>query len=68
LQSLKKPVSDISPVYHNAGKLWPKGSFVKQPGTITMVIGKPISVSGKTAVALTKEVKDWTEAQSLNIQ
>ncbi len=33
-----------------------------------MVIGKPISVSGKTAVALTKEVKDWTEAQSLNIQ
>jgi 1-acyl-sn-glycerol-3-phosphate acyltransferase len=64
----KKNDCDISPVYHNAGKLWPKGSFVKQPGTITMVIGKPISVSGKTAVALTKEVKDWTEAQSLSIQ
>jgi hypothetical protein len=32
------------------------------------VIGKPISVSGKTAATLTKEVKDWTKAQSLSIQ
>ena len=48
------------PVYHNAGKLWPKGSFVKQPGTITLVIGKPIKSVGKNASTLTKEVRDWT--------
>ncbi|HAD98969.1 MAG TPA: 1-acyl-sn-glycerol-3-phosphate acyltransferase [Gammaproteobacteria bacterium] len=64
----KKTGCDISPVYHNAGKLWPKGSFVKQPGLITMVIGKSISVEGKSAAELTKEVRDWTEAQSLSIQ
>jgi len=30
-----------------------------------MVIGKPISVEGKSAAELTKEVRSWTEAQSL---
>jgi 1-acyl-sn-glycerol-3-phosphate acyltransferase len=64
----KKTGCDISPVYHNAGKLWPKGSFVKQPGTITMVIGKPISVEGKSAAELTNEVRSWTEAQSFRTQ
>jgi len=56
----KKTDCDIVPVYHNAGKLWPKGSFVKQPGTITLVIGKPIKSVGKNASTLTKEVRDWT--------
>ncbi len=63
----KKTLCDISPVYHNAGKLWPKGSFVKQPGTITVVIGEPISVAGKSATQLTNEVRDWTEAQSKSV-
>ncbi len=60
----KKTGCDISPIYHNAGRLWPKGSFIKQPGTITMVIGKPISVAGKSAAELIKEIKNWTEIQS----
>ena len=63
----KKTGCDISPVYHNAGKLWPKGSFVKQPGTITMIIGRPINVEGKSAAELTKEVRDWTESQSKSV-
>ena len=58
----KKTNCDIVPVYHDAGKLWPKGSFVKQPGTITLVIGKPIQSTGKSASVLTKEVRDWTLA------
>jgi 1-acyl-sn-glycerol-3-phosphate acyltransferase len=56
----KKTDCDIVPVYHNAGKLWPKGSFVKLPGTVTLVIGKPINSVGKNASSLTKEVRDWT--------
>ncbi len=63
----KKTLCDISPVYHNAGKLWPKGSFVKYPGTITVVIGEPISVAGKSATQLINEVRDWTEAQSKSV-
>lgn len=63
----KKTGCDISPVYHNAGKLWPKGSFVKKPGTITVVIGEPINVSGKSATQLVNEVRDWTKAQSKSV-
>ncbi len=58
----KKTDCDIVPVYHNAGKLWPKGSFIKQPGTITVVIGPAIQPTGKNASTLTKEVREWTLA------
>jgi 1-acyl-sn-glycerol-3-phosphate acyltransferase len=51
----KKTGCDISPVYHNAGRAWPKGSFIKYPNTITVVIGSPISVKGKSTTALTKK-------------
>jgi len=37
----KKTGYDIIPVYHNAGKIWPKGSFIKKSGVITIVIGEP---------------------------
>ena len=54
---------DIIPVYHNAGKFWPKGSFIKKPGVITVVIGKPISSSFLTSSELTKQVRNWALEQ-----
>ncbi len=63
----KKTNCDILPVYHNAGKVWPKGSFIKHPGVVTVVIGKPINVAGKSATELTKEIRDWTQAQSQSV-
>ena len=59
----KKSGHDIIPVYHNAGKFWPKGSFIKKPGVITVVIGKPISSSFLTSSELTKKVRNWTLEQ-----
>ena len=59
----KKSGHDIIPVYHNAGKFWPKGSFIKKPGVITVIIGKPISSSFLTSSELTKEVRNWTLEQ-----
>ena len=59
----KKSGHDIIPVYHNAGKFWPKGSFIKRPGVITVVIGKPISSSFLTSSELTKEVRNWALEQ-----
>ena len=59
----KKSGHDIIPVYHNAGKFWPKGSFIKKPGVITVVIGKPISSSFLTSSELTKEVRSWALEQ-----
>jgi len=56
----KKSGHDIIPVYHNAGNLWPKGGFIKKPGVVTIVIGKPISSSILTSSELTKKVRDWT--------
>lgn len=51
----------ITPVAHNAGYLWPRNSFIKQPGTITMVIGPVIDPAGKSASQITREVEQWIE-------
>lgn len=53
----------IVPIAHNAGEFWPKHSFVKYPGTITVVIGKPIKAYGKKPEEINEEVKAWIESQ-----
>ena len=53
----------IQPVAHNAGYLWPKGVLGKQPGTVTISIGKPILPDGKDAQALIREVETWIETE-----
>jgi 1-acyl-sn-glycerol-3-phosphate acyltransferase len=54
----------IVPIYHDAGKYWPKSSFLKYPGTVKCKIGKPISLADKTDVEVMQEVKDWIVAQT----
>ena len=49
----------IVPVCHNAGEFWPRDSFLKRPGTITLVIGKPIDPHGKRASELNDEAERW---------
>ena len=51
------------PVAHNAGHVWPRHSFLKYPGKITVSIGRPIDPAGMRADALTKVVEDWIEAE-----
>jgi 1-acyl-sn-glycerol-3-phosphate acyltransferase len=53
----------VLPVAHNAGEVWPKNSFLKRPGTITVSIGPVISSEGKKADALNEEVKSWIETE-----
>ncbi|WP_190600815.1 lysophospholipid acyltransferase family protein [Candidatus Vesicomyidisocius sp. SY067_SCS001] len=60
----KKASCDIMPVYHNAGTIWPKGSFIKHAGTITVIIGKPMKVKEKSTKKLTQIIKNWTQKQS----
>ena len=59
----KKTGHSIVPVYHNAGKLWPKGSFIKKPGEITVVIGKAISNSDLKPSEVTERIRHWTLEQ-----
>ena len=60
----KKSGYDIIPVYHNAGKIWPKGGFIKKSGVITIVIGEVISSSNMTSSGITEEIRNWTLDQA----
>ena len=57
----------ILPVAHNAGELWPVPKLLKHPGTITVVIGKPIETDGKNSKELTQQVKEWIETEIQNM-
>jgi len=52
----------IIPVAHNAGRYWPKRKFIKLPGTVHMVIGKPIETKNRQPEEVTEEVKNWIES------
>ncbi len=49
----------ILPIAHNAGEFWPRHSWIKWPGTVRVVIGKPISPAGKSPEQIIAEVGDW---------
>ncbi|MBI5910127.1 MAG: 1-acyl-sn-glycerol-3-phosphate acyltransferase [Betaproteobacteria bacterium] len=53
----------VLPVAHNAGLLWPRNSFLKYPGKVTVVIGAPIASAGQTPKQLMRKVEDWIEGQ-----
>ena len=53
----------VVPIAHNSGECWPKKSFLKRPGLVTVSIGKPISPEGKTPDAMMREVENWIESE-----
>ena len=57
----------VIPVAHNAGSVWPRNSFLKYPGTITVSIGTPKSCAGRGADALNREVEHWIATQMQRI-
>lgn len=52
----------VVPVAHNSGWFWPRNSFRKYPGTITMVIGPPIDSQGRSADEITRLAEEWIES------
>lgn len=57
----------VVPVAHNAGLFWRKNAFIKQPGTITVSIGKPIETAGLKTDVLNQQVEDWIEAEMVKL-
>ena len=57
----------VVPIALNSGECWPRNSFIKKPGLITVSIGTPISSHDKTAEQLNKEVQQWIEAEMRRI-
>jgi 1-acyl-sn-glycerol-3-phosphate acyltransferase len=49
----------VLPIAHNAGEFWPRHSWIKWPGTIRVVIGKPIDPAGKKPEEIINEVATW---------
>lgn len=58
----------VVPVAHNAGSYWPKGKFLKQPGTITMVIGPAIKTQDRKPEEILSDAETWIENQMKRIQ
>ena len=58
----------LLPIAHNAGNYWPAHHFLKHPGTIRVVIGKPMSTENlsKDSKELTAEVKTWISSTVSN--
>jgi 1-acyl-sn-glycerol-3-phosphate acyltransferase len=53
----------VLPVAHNAGLVWPRNSFLKHPGKVTVVVGPPIDSAGLTAEELMRRAEDWIEGE-----
>lgn len=51
----------VVPVAHNAGRYWPKNSFLKYPGEIVVRIGKPIPTADRKAAQVLAESENWIE-------
>ncbi len=51
----------IIPLAHNAGEFWPRYSFLKYPGTISVKIGSAIDSKDKKAKQLNAEAAAWIE-------
>ncbi|MDR0367367.1 MAG: 1-acyl-sn-glycerol-3-phosphate acyltransferase [Rickettsiales bacterium] len=59
----------IVPVAHNAGRFWPKNSFMKTGGTITVRIGRPIRARDFAGdrPALDKAIQNGIESMMLGL-
>jgi 1-acyl-sn-glycerol-3-phosphate acyltransferase len=59
--------TDILPVAQNSAAIWPRNTFLKRPGVITLSIGPVITVAGKTEEQLQLEVEAWIEGEMRSI-
>jgi 1-acyl-sn-glycerol-3-phosphate acyltransferase len=53
----------IIPVALNSGECWPRNSFCKYPGKITVVFGPEINPAGRQPQEVNQEVRDWIEGE-----
>ena len=51
----------VVPIAHNAGELWPRQAFLKQPGTITVSIGPAFDATGMSEVEVNRQAEAWIE-------
>ncbi len=57
----------VVPIAVNSGEVWPRNAFIKTPGLVTVVIGKPIESRGKSADELSAQVESFIETEMRRI-
>jgi 1-acyl-sn-glycerol-3-phosphate acyltransferase len=55
-------------IAHNAGRFWPGKGFIKNPGTVDVLISKPIETIERTVEEVHKDSVDWLEDNLKNIK
>src|SRR5204863_9699228 len=53
----------VVPVAHNAGLFWPRNSFLKRPGTVTVRIGPAIDTANRDPKTVNQLAEAWIEEQ-----
>lgn len=49
----------VVPVAHNAGEYWGRRKFLKQPGTIQVIIGPAFETKGLKASEINEHIEEW---------
>jgi len=57
----------VVPVAHNAGRYWPRNSFLKYPGEVQVRIGPPIESAGREPETINAMAEEWIEAQQKSL-
>lgn len=60
VKQMKTPVYLVT---HNAGTVWPKGTFIKQPGTIDIYIKPLEDIASKKLKLISTETQNWFQKQ-----
>ncbi|MBD3609799.1 MAG: 1-acyl-sn-glycerol-3-phosphate acyltransferase [Gammaproteobacteria bacterium] len=58
----------VLPIAHNAGTCWPRRGFVKFSGTINVIIGEPLDVSGMSANQINQTLEAWMDNAMASIE
>jgi 1-acyl-sn-glycerol-3-phosphate acyltransferase len=53
----------VIPIAVNSARCWPRKAFIKVPGIVDVVIGKPIPSEGRDPDDLLREVETWIESE-----
>jgi 1-acyl-sn-glycerol-3-phosphate acyltransferase len=59
----------LLPVAHNAGDYWPRNSFLKHPGLVTISIGEPlVPRTDEKAAELMRRAENWIESETRRLR
>ena len=59
--------TDVVPIVHDAGRVWPAKGWRSGPGSIRVIIGAPISPVGCSQQEVTRTVNEWMQVTYLEL-